>query len=48
MGPGQVPGGDPGGEAPGSSEDLAGNCIKNRPKLQPPGAYCLITPLGKC
>ena len=35
--------GGPGGQAPGSSEDLAVNCIKNGPKIHPRGAYCLIT-----
>ena len=33
----------PGGKAPGSSEDLAVDCIENGPKVHPRGAYCLIT-----
>ena len=41
--PGESPGGGPGSKAPGSSEDLAVNCIKNGPKIHTCGAYCSIT-----
>ena len=41
MGPEQSPGGAQGGEAPWSSEDLAGDCIENRPSCKPEALQCM-------